>query len=217
MENAMKNSFFAAMMTILIALTGCGSGDVVVNVSPTLVKTTIPSSLALDGYVVENPTTRAFTSFQNTASVFAGVDPAIGAEYRAFIGFPLSGAGGVPLNAGIDSATLDIVIRNVLTSGVSVPILIELVSYSAPLQPNDFDRIILPPQTPLTIKLNIFKTDVGNSVLIDVTALMREAQRLRLPDFQVRILEDFGFVTPGLIEIDNTNAFSPQLTVDYFF
>ena len=212
----MKKSFFAAMMIILFAMTGCGSGEVVVNVSPTLINTTITSSLSLDGYVVENPATFALTSFQNTASVFAGLDPATGAEYRAFIGFPLSGAGGVPLNAGIDSATLDIVIRNVLTSSVSVPILIELVSFSAPLQPNDFDRIILPPLSPLTIKLNIFKTDVGKSVLIDVTALMREAQRLKLPDFQVRILEDLGIVTPGLVEIDNTNAFSPQLTVNYF-
>lgn len=212
----MKNIFFAAMMFIFLALTGCGSGDVVVNVSSPLINTTISSSLSLDGYVVENPVTLALTPFQNTASVFAGIDPATGAEYRAFIGFHLSGTGGVPLDARIDSATLDIVIKNVQTPNGSIPIRIELVSFAAPLEPNDFDRIILPPLAFTTNVPAISQADVGKSVRVDVTELMREAQRLRLPDFQVRILEDFGIVTPGRIEIDDTNAFAPQLIVDYF-
>jgi hypothetical protein len=50
---------------------------------------------------------------------------------------------------------------------------------------------------------------------------MVEAQRLGLLDFQVRILEDLGPVTPGLIEITDTTgvnrgAVAPQLQVNYF-
>ena len=51
----------------------------------------------------------------------------------------------------------------------------------------------------------IFSTDYLNHVRVDVTALMAEAQRLKLPDFQIRILEDDTFVFPdGLIEINDT-------------
>ncbi len=203
-------------MFILLALSGCGSGDVVVNVSPPPINTTISSSLALDGYVVENPVTLTLTSFQNTASLFAGLDPVTGAEYRAFIGFPLSGAGGVPPDARIVSATLDIVIRSIQTTSGSIPVRIELVSFAAPLQPNDFDRIILPPLAFTTIIPAISQADVGKPVLVDVTELMREALRRGHSNFQVRVLEDLGIVPAGLIEIDDTNTLAPQLVVDYF-
>lgn len=212
----MKIRFLAVMVFAFLFLAGCGSDTVVVAVSPVPFKTVITSSLLLDGYVVEDPLNLALTSFQNTASVFAGIDPATSAEYRAFIGFPLAGAGGVPGNAVIDFATLDIVIRTIQTAGSSIPIRIELVSFAAPLQPNDFDRIILPPLAFTTIIPPISPADVGKSVLVDVTAFMREVQRLGLPSFQVRIMEDFGIVTPGLIEIYDTTARAPQLTVSYF-
>jgi len=214
----MKIRLFAALLFMGIALAGCGSGEVVVSPAP-LITTKISSSLSLDGYVVENPVTLALTSVQNTASLFAGLDPTTGAEYRAFIGFPLGGVGGVPGNAIIDSATLDIIINDVQIQplNASVPIRIELVSFGAPLLPNDFDRIILPPLAFTTISPPISRTAIGFSVVVDVTVLMREAQRLALPAFQVRILEDFGFVTPGLIEIDDsTTVRAPQLTVKYF-
>jgi hypothetical protein len=46
---------------------------------------------------------------------------------------------------------------------------------------------------------------------------MVEAQRRGLADFQIRILEDDGFVFPGLIEIDDTTINrAPLLTVSYF-
>jgi hypothetical protein len=46
---------------------------------------------------------------------------------------------------------------------------------------------------------------------------MVEAQRRGLANFQIRILEDFGFVFPGLVEIDDlTINRAPLLTVTYF-
>jgi hypothetical protein len=50
---------------------------------------------------------------------------------------------------------------------------------------------------------------------------MAEAQRLGLPDFQIRILEDLGPVSPGLIEINDTTGanrglLAPLLQVEYF-
>jgi hypothetical protein len=57
-------------------------------------------------------------------------------------------------------------------------------------------------------------------VPVDVTPLMREAQRLRLADFQVRIQRDNGTAS-GMIEINdiigaNRNSFAPQLDVVYY-
>ena len=50
---------------------------------------------------------------------------------------------------------------------------------------------------------------------------MREAQRLGLPDFQVRILQDLGPGIPVLMVIDDAtgsdrSSFAPLLTVTYF-
>jgi len=54
-----------------------------------------------------------------------------------------------------------------------------------------------------------------------VTALMIEAQRFGLADFQVRILLDFTAVANGLIEINDTTGINqdilaPLLEVVYF-
>jgi hypothetical protein len=56
---------------------------------------------------------------------------------------------------------------------------------------------------------------------VDVTAFMQKAQQLGFPDFQVRIMEDFGIVTPGIIEINDTTGtnrqfLAPLLEVTYF-
>jgi hypothetical protein len=204
----MKSRLLVLILTLVFALAGCGSrgNDVVIISAPS-----IPSSLALDGYVVENPSTLVLTSFQNTASVFAGINSLTGAEYRAFLGFPLTS---IPSNALIDFAALDIIVRDVQPRTTSIPLRIELVSFSAPLQPNDFDRIILPPLAFTTATVPL--ASIGSPFLVNVTALMREAQRLGLTNFQVRILLDFGFVTDQLIEIDDTTANAPLLNVDYF-
>ena len=62
---------------------------------------------------------------------------------------------------------------------------------------------------------------VGAHVNVDVTPLMVEAQRLGLSNFQVRIMEDLGPVSPGLIEINDTTGanratLAPLLSVTYF-
>ena len=56
---------------------------------------------------------------------------------------------------------------------------------------------------------------------VDVTALMVEAQRRGLVDFQVRIMEDLGPAIPVLMVIDdstgaNRPSRAPLLTVTYF-
>ena len=68
------------------------------------------------------------------------------------------------------------------------------------------------------MKTFILASDVGKHVVFDVTPLMATAQQLNLPDFQVRILEDLGPVTPGLFEIEEATASrAPLLAVVYSF
>lgn len=213
----MKKLLFAAvMMLIAVALSGCGGGS---NSAPALV-TQILSNPTYDGDI-RLDTSNVFTVRQgNVPSVFAGIDPVTGSEYRAFLDFPLTGAGGVPGNAIINFATLDIFIDSISIQAAanSIPIRIELVSFTPPtLLASDYDRVIQPPLAFTTILPPISRADVFRHVTVDVTPLMVEAQRLGLPNFQVRILEDFGFVFPGLIEIDDTTVNrAPLLTVSYF-
>jgi len=203
----------AVTMSIMLAMSGCGDGG---RDHPPVFATKILSDSRFDGDI-ELDRTNVYTVTQgNVPSVFAGIDPVTESEFRAFLDFPLTT---VPGNAFIDSATLDIFITSIsiLPAASSIPIRIELVSFSPPtLQATDYDRTILPPLA-VTANIPIFRADVGRHVEIDVTALMIEAQRRGLTDFQVRILEDFGFVDPGLIEIDDTTINrAPLLTVTYF-
>jgi hypothetical protein len=208
----MKKILFAAiMMSIILAMSGCGGGG---SSAPPTVVTSIPSTLAFDGDILNGIT----VSQLNVPSVLAGIDPITLSEYRAFLVFPLTGTGGVPGSAFIDSATLDIFINSIVLhpSASSIPIRIELVSYPPQtLQPSDYFRINLPPLEFTTIIPPISSADVLHHVRIDVTALMVEAQRRGLTNFQIRILENDGFVFPGLIEINDTNAQAPLLEVTY--
>jgi predicted small lipoprotein YifL len=205
----MKKIFAAVTLSILLALTGCGGGGH--SEPPPTFVATIPSDAAVDGDI-ERDALGGFTVAQGvTPSVFAGLETSTGSEFRAFLDFPLTGE--VPLGAGIDSATLTIFVDSVVSAGSSVPIRIELVSFPPlGLAPIDFD------QTALTdaVFVPIFHSDATHDVRIDVTSLMREAQRRGLANFQIRILEDFGPVIPGLVEIDETNALAPVLEVVYF-
>jgi len=205
--------FAAVTISIMLALSGCGDG----GGSHTPVFTTqILSDSRFDGDI-ELDLANVYTVTQgNVPSVFAGIDPVTESEFRAFLDFPLTT---VPGNAFIDSATLDIFINSlsILPPAGSIPIRIELVSFSPPtLQATDYDRTILPPLA-VTANIPIFLADVGRHVAIDVTPLMIEAQRRGLTDFQIRILEDFGIVPPGLMEINDTTINrAPLLTVTYF-
>lgn len=218
----MKRAIFAAMMVwLVISMAGCGDH----HSSPPTFVSEILSDPALDGDIEQTSPT-SFTITQGMSptvqSVFAGIDPATLTEFRAFLVFPLRGTGGVPGNAVIDSAFLDIVIDSIQPASGTIPIRIELVSFQPPtLLATDFDRTLQPPLAFTTIVPPITQADVGRHVSIDVTSLMVEAQRLGLADFQVRILEDLGPVSPGLIEISDTTGadrgvLAPLLQVTYF-
>jgi len=94
----MKTPLYAILtiFTILV-LAGCGGG----NSSPQIFSTSILSDPANDGDI-ELTLSNTYTITQGMSpsvqSVFAGVDPATSNEFRAFLDFPLGGAGGVPYN-----------------------------------------------------------------------------------------------------------------------
>ncbi len=218
----MKRTFLVvAMMCMILSLAGCGGGG---SSAPPTVVTQILSDPAFDGDIALS-SSGVFTITQGMTptiqSVFAGIDPATGTEFRAFLDFPLTGTGGVPGNAVIVSAILDIFINSIQPPTGTIPIRIELVSFQPPtLVETDFDRTLQPPIIFTTIEPPVFQADVGRHVAVDVTPLMEKAQQLGLPNFQVRILEDFGFVSPGLIEINDTTGanrgtLAPLLEVTY--
>ena len=212
----MKVTFFAALSVFLVlTLTGCGSDH---NDGPPLFVTEILSESDYDGDIKLDSFTDVLSIAQgNTQRVRAGVDPLSGSEYRAFLHFSLDS---VPLNAIIESAFLEIFINKVDIEFPSdmIPVRIDLVSFQPPfLVESDFNflaRLDVPP-----VKFPLFLADSGEYVTIDVTPLMIAAQNLS--DFQVRIMEDFGDVPLGLIEINDTTGvnrsiLAPLLTVNYF-
>src|SRR6267154_554915 len=226
MEYEMNNlkRFTLAIACAAISLTGCGGGDG--GVAPPPVFTTqIQSDPGFGGDIEQtSPSSFAITQGMSPTvqSVFAGIDPAAGTEFRAFLDFPLTGAGGVPAGAVIDTAFLDIYINSLQPNIGTIPILIELVSFQPPtLIDTDFDRTLQPPLASLVLSPPLTQADVGTNVSIDVTPLMIEAQRRGLVDFQVRIMEDLGPAIPILVEINDTTgvdrgSLAPLLTVTYF-
>ncbi len=218
----MKVTFLAAISAFLIlTLTGCGSDN---NPPPPFV-TSILSDSTFDGDIQRDFNSGLLTVVQgNTESVFAGIDPLNGDEYRAFLDFPLTGVDGVPGSAVIDSAYLEIFINdiNMQDSNDTIPVRIDLVYFQPPnLLPSDFDRTLQSALATITINPPISMADFGRYVRIDVTQLMIVAQRNGFLDFQVRIMEDLGDVIPGLIEINDTTGvnrsiLAPLLTVSYF-
>lgn len=218
----MKRGFLAVVLTaMMLALSGCGGG----SDAPPLLVTDILSDPAFDGDIALDPVSGLFTVTQgNTESVLAGIDPATGVEFRAFLDFPLRISGGLPFNANISSAVLDIFINTIIPQPLlaTIPIRIDLVTFQPPiLLETDFDRTIQPSLATLTITPPISQADFGNHVLVDVTGLVTVAQQLGLDDFQIRILLDLSAVSPGLIEINDTTGanrptLAPLLSVTYF-
>jgi hypothetical protein len=221
----MKKILLAAVLTcISLGLISCGHG----SSSSDQIVTQILSDPTYDGEIEKDSVTGAYTITQGMSarvqSVFAGIDPVTGTEHRAFLDFPLTGSHGVPGNAVIVSAVLDFVINTLSPYPLigTIPIRIDLVSFQPPsLLGTDFDRTIQPALATLSITPPISQSDFGQHVSVDVTSLMNEAQRSGLPDFQVRILEDLGVVSPGLIEINDTTganqgSLAPLLQVTYY-
>jgi hypothetical protein len=205
----------------LLALTGCGGG----NDDPQPVTTHILSDSGYDGDIEQTgPDSATVTQGMSPTvqNVLAGIDPVAGTEFRAFLDFPLTGSGGVPGNATIDSAFLEVFIDDLQPTNAVVPVRVELVTFQPPtLLPTDFDRTLQPPLAAVRLSPQLAAADMGTYVPIDVTSLMVEAQRRGLPDFQVRIMEDLGPPITGLFAIDdstgsNRASRAPLLTVTYF-
>jgi hypothetical protein len=218
--------FSTGTAIVCVGLAGCGGGDGSSgSAQPSTYTTQIQSDPALDGDI-EQTSAATYTVTQGMSStvqtIFTGINPGTLTEYRAFLNFPLSGAGGVPANAVIESAFLDIHVDSLVPSSGSLPLLVELVSFQPPTMiGTDFDRSIQPPLAFAQAAPPFTLVDVGVNTSIDVTALMVKAQQLGLPDFQVRILEDLGPAIPVLLEIDDSTgadraALAPQLIVTYF-
>ena len=215
----MKKVFLAALAVFMIlGLTGCGDDDYYEYPPPPpplFVTTTILSDPVYDGDIQKVPVTGSFFVTQGMSStvqsVFAGIDPASGVESRAFLDFPLTGVDGVPGNAIIDSAFLDMFFDQPLTG--TIPMQVDLVSFQPPnLIGTDFDR---PALATIFVSPTI---GIDGQVSINVFPLMDLAQRRGELDFQVRIVKN---VSPGLIEINDTTganrkSFAPLLQVTYF-
>jgi hypothetical protein len=218
-------SFTLAMACVVFSLTGCDNGDDEDVGPPALVSTQILSDPGIDGDIEQTSPT-SFTITQGMSptvqSVFAGIVPVGGTEFRAFLHFPLTGAGGVPGNAIIDSAYLDVYVNSLQPNVGEIPILIDLVSFQPPtLIATDFDRSVQPSLASVIVSPPLSQADVGTNVSIDVTPLMIAAQNQGLLDFQVRIMQDLGPAIPILLEINDTTgadrgSFAPLLTVNYF-
>jgi hypothetical protein len=211
-----------------LSFTGCGGGGGGGGLAPPppAVTTQIISDPAFDGDIelTVPPSSTYFVTQGMSASVqsvFAGIFPGSLSEFRAFLDFPLTGTNGIPVNALIDRASLDIYINSLNPSTGSLPLRIELVSFQPPtLIGTDFDRAIQPPLASISVNPPFILADVGTNVSIDVTALMVEAQNRKLNDFQVRIMEELGPAIPVLLEINDTTgadraAKAPVLTVTY--
>lgn len=209
----------------LLCLPGCGGGGDGGDhghAAPQVV-TYIVSDPRFDGDI-EQTSPNSYTVTQGMSAtvqtVFAGIDPTARTEFRAFLDFPLGGPNGIPGDAIIDSAFLEVLVDNLIPSNGSVPIRVELVSFTQPMLATDFDRSLQPQISAVRVQGNVTAADIGQFVPVDVTPLMVQAQQLGLADFQVRILEDLGPAIDVLMEIDDATTAdrakrAPLLTVTY--
>lgn len=210
-------ALFLALALVAVSLAGC---IVVVDNRedpPPVDCVQITSDVEADGDIeLTPPATYTVSSALDTGSVLAGIDPASDDEFRGFLDFPLRGSHGVPLDARIESATLEIFISGISVSSSDriLPFIIDLVAFQPPVPiADDFHRSVQPPL--LTMPFDFYPSDAGATVVIDVKALMKEAQAEDLSDFQLRFLLDFSAAS-GLLEIDDSDpATAPLLTVSY--
>jgi hypothetical protein len=213
-----RKLFYRICVTILIIapaliFSGCARDD------DPYFEAYIMSDQDSDGDIAYDAVRRSFTISQGPDFLFFGIDRLSPnhPEYRAFLDFPLDGAAGddvVPARAKIVSATLEIFIDHVSFASI-IPARIDLVNYPAyGLRKEDFVSAPFASQS-----LDFFASDYGRFVSIDVTHLMRQAQRLGLPEFQVRLLlhpdADYGLV--GIADLPTVSITAPLLNVVYRF
>jgi hypothetical protein len=221
-EDWVKGLFLSLGATgVLLGLCSCGGGD---GRGPDQIVTQIESDPAYDGDIEQTDpgvyvVTQGMSS--NVQTVFAGIDPSTGDEFRSFLDFPLGGPHGVPNDAIIDSAYLEVYVDGIEPPTGSIPMRVELVAFQPPnLIGTDFDRNIQPSLGAVVVQGDVNNADINHFVQVDVTPLMITAQRQGLVDFQVRVMEDLGPAIETLVQIDdnttsNRSARSPLLTVTY--
>jgi hypothetical protein len=207
----------AVLVLAVVALNGCRRHDDHNHSLPKYYTEIISDDYADGDIGLALDETYTVSAAIDTGSVFAGVDPVTGEEFRGFLDFPLGGDDGIPYDAVIESATLEIFISGIYDSplGKILPFLIDLVDFQPPyLVATDYSRAIQSPL--LTLPVDFYPSDEGHFVAIDVTELVDEAQFRGLPDLQLRFLLDFS-ADSGLIEIDDHDpASAPLLKVTYY-
>lgn len=218
------NPFAVVLACTLLVLTGCNDHNHY-NDHPRYSQTTqIMSDPAYDGDIEQTSSTTYNVTqgmSTNVQSVFAGIDPVASTEFRAFLDFPLTGSAGVPGDAIIDSAYLNLYVNDIQPVTGSLPIRVELVKFQPPTMiGTDFDRTVQPALSYIIANPPFERTDIGVNSSIDVTPLMIKAQQLNLQDFQVRIMEDLGPAVSVLMEINDSTGSdradrAPLLIVTY--
>jgi len=207
---------------LALVLAGCGGGDD----GPPVFTATILSDQPSDGHIAFDSIAASYTVTQGPTTLFFGIDSLVPnePEYRAFLDFPLDGSTGgdvIPLNATIVSAVMKVSVVNVEFAG-TIPTLLELVAYPVGgLAPSDYNSapLTFPGGASASRTFDFFSSDAGIDVAIEVTSLMREAQRRGLADFQVRVLLDFVLNPAGFVSIDDrptVTVTAPRLIVRYY-
>ena len=194
-----RRILWLVLAAVLIALAGCGGSDTPVF------ETSIESEQAIDGDIFQPADGGARTVSPAGQNVLVGITA--GGEYRSFLSFPLAS---LPLNAIIRSARLTVTL---VPPTNDIPLEMELVSFapSAGLIESYYEG--LPAYASAMYSLPV--PDINHRVSFNVTSLVAEAQRRGFDDFQVRIMENLDFSLLGLVEISESNATPPQLTIVY--
>ena len=214
----MKRVFLVgAALFIAMVASGCGGGGGGGGTVVTPIFADIPSDLTADAYVAENLNTFQLSApVTGSGAIRVGIDPTIalpaGTEYRGLISFPLGGPGGVPADATIVSATLDIFVDSVqFQFSLPTAIRIDMIEAPPPFASTDYDEV-LQPRIGTSIGFNVVGT---GRYLVDITPFMEQAQvPPALPSLQLRLMLPLTPGANGLITI-NDSAFQPFLTVEY--
>jgi len=177
----------------------------------------IPSVQSADGDVAFDSASGVFTVSSGAANqnVLYGLDANVPSlpEYRAFLDFPLDGSSGggvVPPRARILSSTLEIFIQRTDFASI-IPSLLELVPYPTTGPRNtDYDSLAIS-----ALAVNVFASDAGQFLDVDVGPLVVDALGQGLVDLQLRLGLDPS-ANQGLVQIaDGALSEAPVLIVEY--
>lgn len=203
------------MMMVLsfLVLAGCGGGG---SSSPPRFTGQILSDRAADADIEFDGASYTITPAASFGSLLYGL-AAPSSEFRSFLSFPLDGATNgsvIPADARVVSADLELNYNRVDLS--RIPTLIDLVAY--PVSGPTLTHFNAPPLTPTAFRtFDVFGSDAGNFVRIDVTPLVREAIARGVNDIQFRLMYDWISTSPDGIAAfdDGATATAPLLTITY--